>query len=133
MSRKNKLDRMSHIWDTANTGRSWLPVVIYEPARREIVCWPAEAKKELGAVLTRLQKGESIGVPDVRPMATVAKGAAEVRVKIARGIYRAFFVIETEVGILVFHGFAKKSQKTPRPEIETGRTRLAALMKEIGR
>jgi phage-related protein len=48
------------------------------------------------------------------------------------GIYRAFYILKTELGILVFHGFKKKTQKTPVKEIDTGKTRLSALLKELG-
>jgi phage-related protein len=58
----------------------WIPVLIYGPVRDVIRTWPPEVKKELGSVLTRLQKGESIGMPDVRPMAVIGAGASEIRI-----------------------------------------------------
>ena len=106
-------------------------VFICEPARKETHRWPTEAKKDLGSVLTLLQLGASIGMPDVRPMPAIAKGAAEIRIKDQSGIYRAFFIIEIELGILVFHGFKKKAQQTPQNEIETGKNRLKAFLKEL--
>ena len=56
---------------------AWIPVRFYGPARDVIHAWPLEVKKELGSVLTRLQKGESIGMPDVRPMPDVSPRASE--------------------------------------------------------
>ncbi|MBN8555838.1 MAG: type II toxin-antitoxin system RelE/ParE family toxin [Deltaproteobacteria bacterium] len=106
-------------------------VLIYGPAQREIKYWPVKIRKELGSVLTRLQLGESIGMPDVKPIPAVAKGASEIRVKDANGIYRAFFVIQVNTGILVFHGFNKKTQQTPHFEIETGKKRLKAFKEEL--
>src|SRR5207248_2869473 len=50
----------------------WTPVRFYEPVRKLVHDWPTAVRKELGAVLTRLQKRESIGMPDVRPMPEVA-------------------------------------------------------------
>jgi phage-related protein len=38
----------------------WIPVLIYGPVRDVIRAWPLEVKKELGSVLTRLQKGDAI-------------------------------------------------------------------------
>jgi len=90
-----------------------------------------EIKKDFGSVLTQLQLGERVGMPDVRPMPSVAKGASEIRLKDQSGIYRAFFVIETELGILVFHGFKKKTQQTPQNEIETGKKRLKTFLEEL--
>lgn len=110
---------------------AWHEVHIYDPARKEIRDWPSEVRKELGSVLTLLQMGESVGMPDVRPMPSVARGAAEIRVKDEGGIYRAFFVIRTEKGILVFHGFKKTTQKTPHGEIEIGKKRLGKFLEEL--
>ena len=129
---KNKLDRMSHLWDTKNLKTRSLDVRIFEAARKEIIAWPAEARKELGSVLTRLQKRESIGMPDVRPMPQVGKGVLEIRIRIEPGIFRVFYVIETRLGVLVFHGFSKKTQKTPKHEIVVGQQRLKAFLKELG-
>lgn len=62
---------------------------------------------------------------------TVASGCFEIRLKGPDGVYRAFCMIKVEIGILVFHSFKKKSQKTPIKEIETGRRRLSAFLKEL--
>ena len=50
----------------------WLSVVFYEPARKEILSWPTEIKKDLGTILTKLQKGESVGEPDTKLMKSEA-------------------------------------------------------------
>jgi phage-related protein len=65
-------------------------VYLYDPARKEIREWPLEVKKNLGSTLTQLQMGESVGMPDVRPMPAVARGVSEIRIKDQSGIYRAF-------------------------------------------
>ena len=109
----------------------WQHVLIYAPAQREISFWPVEIKKDLGSVLTLLQKGTSVGMPDVRPMASVSKGVSEIRISDGTGVYRAFFVVWTDAGILVFHGFKKKTQTTPKSEIETARKRLKAFLEEL--
>lgn len=111
--------------------KNWLRVFIFEPARKEILHWPLEAKKDLGSILTKLQKGAEVGYPDTEPINTVAPGVFEVRLKDASGIFRAFYVVKSQHGILVFHAFKKKSQKTPKHEIETARKRLNAYLKEL--
>jgi len=122
---------MSLLWDIVEVKRFEQMVRIHDSARKEIRDWPIEVKKDLGSVLARLQLGESVGMPDVRRMPSVARGAAEIRIKDSSGIYRAFFVIETDLGILVFHGFKKKTQTTPQIEIETGRKRLKDFLEEL--
>jgi phage-related protein/predicted XRE-type DNA-binding protein len=95
------------------TAPGWKTVRIFEPARKVIHDWPDEIRKELGAVLTRLQKGESVGMPDIRSMSSVAAGASEIRVSDRTGTFRTFHVIDTEFGILVFHAFNMR-QRRPR-------------------
>lgn len=111
--------------------KNWLQVFISDQARKEIYRWPLEVKKDLGAILTKLQKGEVVGYPDTEPMRSVAAGVLEIRLKDISGIFRVFYLIKTEHGIVVFHSFKKKSQKTPLHEIETARLRLNAYLKEL--
>lgn len=110
---------------------AWKTVLIYDPAQKELHDWPADVKKDVGAVLTRLQKGESPGMPDVRPMPSVAPGVAEIRVADRNGIFRNFHVIHGKYGILVFHVFVKKTQKTPEHEIKLGQLRLKEFLSRL--
>lgn len=107
-------------------------VFVLETARKTIRSWPSEVKKELGAVLLRLQQGETIGMPDVRPMPSVGRGVSEIRIQDSSGAYRTFYAIESQQGIIVFHSFKKKTQKTPLKEILTAKARLAEFTKQIG-
>jgi phage-related protein len=109
----------------------WIPVHFYGPVRDVIHRWPLEVKKELGSVLTRLQKGESIGMPDVRSMPDISPQVSEIRIRDRSGSYRALYVIRMEYGILIFHVFQKKGCKTPDREKKTARIRLEAFFKEL--
>ena len=109
----------------------WIPVRFYGPVRNLVHGWPVNVRKELGSVLTRLQKGESIGMPDVRPMPTVGRQVSEIRISERSGSYRALFAVRTRSGILLFHAFQKKSGETPPREIETARLRLDAFLTEL--
>jgi phage-related protein len=111
----------------------WLKVLISDPARRTIHRWAYRVRKDLGDVLTKLQKGEPVGMPDVRPMPSVARGASEIRVPTASGCYRVFYVIEGSYGIGIFHAFVKKTQRTPKREILTAKKRLNAFLQELER
>jgi phage-related protein len=111
--------------------RGWIQVFLSDQTRDEAHNWPIEVRKDLGAILTKLQKGETVGYPDTKPMSVVAKGVFEIRLKDASGIFRAFYLIKTEHGIVVFHSFKKKSQKTPKHEIETARSRLHTYLEEL--
>jgi phage-related protein len=66
-------------------------------------------------------------MPLSRPMRSVGAGVHEIRVRDAAGIYRAFYVLESARGVIVFHAFEKRTQKTPQQEIELGRRRLREM------
>jgi hypothetical protein len=53
----------------------WFNVIIYEPARKEILSWPMAIKKDLGSILTKLQKGSPVGAPDTKLIEGPTKGA----------------------------------------------------------
>jgi phage-related protein len=82
----------------------------------------------LGRGLFRLQMGERLGMPTSRPMPGVAVGVSELRVKGENGSFRAFYFIASSRGVLVFHAFVKKTQRTPPLEIELARKRLKELL-----
>jgi phage-related protein len=49
-------------------------------------------------------------------------------VKGADGIFRVFYYLTSPKGVLVFHAFVKKTQRTPPLEIELARKRLRELL-----
>lgn len=82
----------------------------------------------MGQGLFRLQIGEQIAMPNARPMPAVARGVSELRVKGEDGIFHVFYYAASAPGVLVFHAFAKKTQRTPQLEIELSRKRLKELL-----
>jgi phage-related protein len=61
-------------------------------------------------------------------MSALAAGAAELRVRDRSGIYRAFYVVRLADAVLIFHAFAKKTQKTADREIALARKHLKEMM-----
>jgi phage-related protein len=97
--------------------------IIFHPKAREMVRrFPEQGE------LFRLQIGEELQMPSSRPMPIVAPGVAELRVRNENGIYRVFYYAASVRGILVFHAFVKKTQRTPPVEIELARKRLKELL-----
>jgi phage-related protein len=104
------------------------PVIFHPKARHEISRFPKEARTRIGRGLYRLQIGESLAMPNARPMSTVSPGVWELRIKGGDGIFRVFYYTASATGVLVFHAFEKKSQQTPPLEIELARRRLKELL-----
>ncbi len=81
--------------------------------------WLKELKPEdrriIGLDIMRVEYGWPIGMPVCRPL---KQGLWEVRSSISdRRIARVIFCVYNERMVLL-HGFIKKSQKTPKPDLE---------------
>ena len=105
-------------------------VVFHPRALDELRAFPVEVRKAIGKALADLQKGHSPGMPLSKPMPTVGNGVEELRVHSQTGAFRAFYYKKTMRGILVFHAFQKKSQKTQQRDIILGTKRLREMLNE---
>lgn len=104
--------------------------VFHAAARATIQLFPMEIRKELGKAIYDLQVGESLSFPLSRTMSSIAPGVSEIRLRDRSGIYRVFYYLRSRLGILVFHAFVKKTQKTPQHETELARKRLKEVLDE---
>jgi phage-related protein len=92
----------------------------YVPVRDWLVGLPPANRREIGQDLQRVQFRWPIGMPLVRPM---GKGLFEVRTSLADGtIARVLFCFHGGE-LYAVHGFIKKSQKTPAPDLALARKR----------
>jgi len=66
------------------------------------------------------EHGPDLGMPHTRAM---GGGLFELRLKSGEGIARVFYCTIVNRRIVMLHHFVKKSQKTPRKELETARRR----------
>jgi phage-related protein len=103
------------------------PALFHPKALEAIRSFPKSARREMGESILELQKGSHLTMPRSRPIPAVGPGVQEIRVRDAAGIYRAFYLQKSERGVMVFHAFEKRSAKTPRSEIELGRSRLREM------
>lgn len=68
-----------------------------------------------------LQKGPDLGMPYTKPM---GKGLFEIRAKGQAGIARGFFCTISKNTIIILHVFVKKTEATPKKELEIARKRM---------
>jgi phage-related protein len=108
------------------------PAIFHLRARETIREFPESARANVGQAIWDLQRGVKLAMPTSKPMGSVAPGVEELRIRDATGAYRVFYYLRDIRGVLVFHAFIKKSQKTPKDEIDIGRRRLKELLDEIG-
>jgi phage-related protein len=85
----------------------------------------ATARIEAGTLLRRLQLGENIGLPHVRPMPSIGRRCFELRIRDADQNWRIVYRLD-EDAIVIAEVFAKKTRETPNKIIETCKARLSA-------
>lgn len=94
-----------------------------EPVREFLRALPPEDRKIIGTDIKEVQFGWPLGMPLVRKM---EKDLWEIRSHLEGRISRVLFTV---VGgqMVLLHAFIKKSQKTPRPDLEIAKARKDQL------
>jgi phage-related protein len=73
--------------------------------------------------LRRLQRGESLSMPQSRPMLSIGAGCHELRINDGGTQWRLVYRIDIDA-IVILEVFAKKTGATPKAVIATCRERL---------
>ena len=81
-------------------------------------------------MIFKLQLGKNLSAPHIKAMPSINKGCYKLRMKDKDGIYRAFNYVKIEGKILIFHAFQKKTQKTPKKEIDHGKKNLKEMLND---
>ena len=93
----------------------------------------AAARIEAGVALRRLQRGEGLSMPLSRPMPSIGRRCAELRIVDENVTWRIIYRADPDA-VLIADVFAKKTQATPKSVIALCRKRLAVYdeaMKEV--
>lgn len=88
--------------------------------------FPADARRQAGHELHQVQQG--LSPSDWRSMASVGAGVVEIRIHTEQE-FRVFYVAKFEEAVYVLHAFEKKTQKTPKRNIDLARARYAELVR----
>jgi phage-related protein len=103
----------------------WIITYYSESIQEEILALPAGFLGRYLRYSDRMEVyGPDLGMPHTRAM---GDGLFELRLKAAEGIARLFYCTMVGKKIVILHQFIKKTNKTPRKELEIARRR----MKEI--
>jgi len=103
-------------------------VRVHKAAAKEIEKLNLTLRVRIAELLNLIAHGESLGMPVSRPMPSISNGVHELRIKDGSGQYRVFYYTKMKDQILVFHCFKKKSQTTPKKELELAKKRLKELL-----
>ncbi len=83
----------------------------------------SQARIETGYLLRRLQQGESLSMPQSRPMPNIGSRCHELRINDTEQTWRIIYRID-EDAIVIVDIFAKKTNKTPETVIKRSQQRL---------
>ncbi len=107
-----------------------MKVARFHPAARDALRrFPEDVRRAFGKAIYDLQTGHALSMPLSRSMPDLGVGAAELRIRGAAGIYRAFYCAREADAILIFHAFVKKTQRTPDRELALGKRRLKEMLR----
>ena len=80
------------------------------PVREFIEEMPQDAQYELLAILRRLEQGETLHMPLVRSLSSVAHGLWEMRIRDREGHHRIFYYAGVSGVIYLLHALRKKTR-----------------------
>lgn len=104
----------------------WEILYYNEDVQEAINDWPVGIRAFYARVTERMVIfGPNWGMPFTRSM---DKGLFEIRARGKEGIGRAFFCTIVDQRIVILHVFVKKSQKTPKKELDIARRRMNDVM-----
>ena len=100
------------------------PLEFLGSSRDDLRKFPTEVRRVIGAELLRAQLG--VMPTDFKPMPTVGKGVYEIRVRL-EGAWRVIYVAKFDAAVYVLHAFQKKTQQTPREDIDLAARRYRMI------
>ena len=105
------------------------PVEFLGSSLDDLRAFPLAAKREAGHQLDQLQHGQE--PDDWKPMNTVGQGVREIRIRDAAGAFRVIYVAKFADAVYVLHCFQKKTEKTPKTDLDLAAKRYRDLLKEL--
>jgi len=103
------------------------PLRFVDSSQKDLREMPADVRHALGVELMTVQFGSEPS--DFKPIKEVGTGAYEIRYRdSANGAFRVVYVAKFTDAVYVLHAFQKKTQKTPKPDIDLAANRYRKLI-----
>ncbi len=104
---------------------SWNVTFYSDKVEKETLDFPAGILADLLHILEVIKElRPNLGKPHT---AAMGDGLFEIRAKGREGIGRSLFAIAVGQEVVILHSFVKKSQKTPKKELDKAKKRLKEL------
>lgn len=93
-----------------------------DDVRQDVDRWPVSLRARYARLTERMKiYGGNLGEPHTKAF---GNGLFELRVKAETGIGRAFFCTKVGRKIIILHSFIKKTQKTPKRDLDIALSRM---------
>jgi phage-related protein len=103
----------------------WVIEFFNEKVEKETLAFPPKIVAKLLHIFELIQEvGTQIGEPYIKHL---DNGLLEIRVRAKEGIGRSIFCYQKNHRIIILHSFIKKSQKTPKKELQIALQRKKEL------
>jgi phage-related protein len=103
------------------------PLTFMGDALKELRDFPEDARQDAGYQLSQVQRGEQ--PDDFKPMPAVGAGVEELRVWSDEGTFRVLYLARLPEAVYVLHAFQKKTQTTPKRDIDLAARRYRELIR----
>ena len=104
---------------------SWKVTFYSERIEKETLAFPSGILADLLHILEMIEElGPNLGRPHTAP---IGDGLFEIRAKGKEGIGRSLFAVVVHHEVVILHSFVKKTQKTPKKELDKAKKRLKEL------
>ena len=101
------------------------PVAWLGTALADLRAFPADARRDAGFELRRVQQG--LDPDDWKPMSSIGSGVREIRIH--TGVeHRVLYIATFAEAVYVLHAFEKRTRKTPKHDRQLAQDRLRALV-----
>ena len=103
------------------------PITWLGDSLEQVRGFPDDARREAGFELGEVQKG--LDPSNWKPMTGVGAGVKEIRIR-TENEYRVMYVAKFAEAVYVLHAFTKKTQQTPKKDIDLASQRYRDLANE---
>ena len=107
-------------------------IVFVGSSLNDIKKFPESARERTVMLLELLKNNIELPPKDFKYIPAVGAGTYELRIRI-RGQYRVFYVAKSKEAIYVLHAFVKKTQATPKKDIDKGAARYKLISSAMTR
>lgn len=102
------------------------PIAFLGGSLDDLRSFPADARREAGYQLDRVQRG--LNPDDWRPMPSIGTGVREIRVRERAGAFRVIYLASFADVVYVLHAFQKKARQTAKRDVDLAASRLRELI-----